>query len=145
MARDMCLKHMTSCDANQVSFQNDEGEFADRTRSYLLCTWRGQSGVGQLVPPLRFDVWMTKHHPDNPWCRYADDGLVHCRTEQEAQAPMAALDARFAQCALQMHPDRGKIRYPKTVVSEWHPVTRFDFLGYLGARVVKNSSATARL
>ncbi|WP_287665323.1 hypothetical protein [Accumulibacter sp.] len=35
--------------------------------------------------------------------------LVHCRTEREAQALMAALDARFAQCALQMHPDKTKI------------------------------------
>ena len=36
---------MTSCDANQVSFQNDEGEFADRTRSYLLCTWRDHAAL----------------------------------------------------------------------------------------------------
>ena len=32
---------------------------------------------------------MARTHPDLPWCRYADDGLVHCRTEQEAQALMA--------------------------------------------------------
>jgi hypothetical protein len=29
---------------------------------------------------------LRQTHPDLPWCRYADDGLVHCRNEQEAQA-----------------------------------------------------------
>ena len=38
---------------------------------------------------------------------------MHCRTEQEALALMAALDARFAQCELQMHPDKTKIVYCK--------------------------------
>ncbi len=75
---------------------------------------------------------MTKHYPDNPWCRYADDGLVHCRTEQEAQALMVALDARFAQCALQMHPERP--RCLQAVVAGRYPVTQFDFLGFLPAK-----------
>lgn len=34
-----------------------------------------------------FDVWMTKHYPDNPWSRYADDGLVHCRTVKCVSLP----------------------------------------------------------
>ncbi|MBV9300947.1 MAG: hypothetical protein JOY53_02415, partial [Acidobacteriaceae bacterium] len=33
-----------------------------------------------------FDIWMARTHPGLPWCRYADDGLVHCRSEQEAEA-----------------------------------------------------------
>jgi RNA-directed DNA polymerase len=32
-----------------------------------------------------FDVWMKKKHSNIPWCRYADDGLAHCKTEQQAQ------------------------------------------------------------
>ena len=32
-----------------------------------------------------FDIWMSKHHPLIPWCRYADDGLAHCKTEYQAQ------------------------------------------------------------
>lgn len=62
--------------------------------------------MANLFLHYTFDVWMAKHYPGNPWCRYADDGLVHCRTEQEAQTINAALDKRFAQCALQMHPDK---------------------------------------
>ena len=32
-----------------------------------------------------YDVWMTRKHHGNPWCRYADDGIAHCRTESEAK------------------------------------------------------------
>jgi retron-type reverse transcriptase len=33
-----------------------------------------------------FDLWMARTFPDLPWCRYADDGLVQCRSEPEALA-----------------------------------------------------------
>lgn len=52
--------------------------------------------LSNLFLHYAFDVWMTRTHPDLPSCRYADDGLVHCRTEQEAQALKAALQARLA-------------------------------------------------
>ena len=55
---------------------------------------RGTPQGGVISPILSnlflhytFDLWMKRTHPDLPWCRYADDGLVHCRTEQEAEAP----------------------------------------------------------
>ena len=54
--------------------------------------------LANLFLHYAFDVWMTRTYPGVPWCRYADDGLVHCRTEQEAQAIMAALSARLAEC-----------------------------------------------
>lgn len=109
---------------------------------------RGTPQGGVISPVLAnlflhytFDVWMKKHYPGVPWCRYADDGLAHCRTEQEALALMAALDARFAQCELQMHPDKTKIVYCKDRDrKKKYPVTQFDFLGYtFRPRMAKNS------
>jgi RNA-directed DNA polymerase len=96
--------------------------------------------LANLFLHYTFDVWMARHYPDNPWCRYADDGLVHCRTEQEAQAIRAALDARFTQCALQMHPEKTKIVYCKDGSRKGrYPTTEFDFLGYtFRRRAVKN-------
>ena len=44
-----------------------------------------------------FDSWMKRTFPGNPWCRYADDGLAHCQTEQAAQAMKAALAARLTR------------------------------------------------
>jgi RNA-directed DNA polymerase len=96
-----------------------------------------------LHPPVEvwaFDVWMTRTYPGVPWCRYADDGLVHCRSEQEAQAMMAALSARLAECGLQMHPEKTQIVYCRDGSrKERHPNTKFDLLGYtFRPRVVKN-------
>ena len=119
--------------------QHAEGTRVERTRG------TPQGGVvspvmANLFMHYAFDVWMTRTLPDNPWCRYADDGLVHCRTEQEAQAIKAALNARLEQCGLQMHPDKTKIVYCKDGQRKGqYPNTQFDFLGYtFRPRLVKN-------
>jgi RNA-directed DNA polymerase len=88
-----------------------------------------------------FDMWMKKNHPRKPWCRYADDGLVHCRTELEAQQLLEDLKVRFLECGLELHPIKTKIVYCKDGSrKEKHPETSFDFLGYtFQPRLVKNS------
>jgi RNA-directed DNA polymerase len=78
-----------------------------------------------------FDLWMTRTYPDLPWCRYADDGLVHCRTESEATALKAALQVRLAECHLELHPTKTKIVYCKDGKRKGtYPNVKFDFLGY---------------
>ena len=78
-----------------------------------------------------FDLWMVRTHPDLPWCRYADDGLVHCPNEQEAQALKSELQARLAACRLEMHPTKTKIVYCKDKKRNGtYPNVKFDFLGY---------------
>ena len=58
-----------------------------------------------------FDKWMQHNHPETPWCRYADDGLVHCKTEEQALAMLNQLAQRFNQCGLEVHPDKTKVVY----------------------------------
>lgn len=104
---------------------------------------------GGVVSPLlanlflhyAFDVWMTRNYPEALWCRYADDGLVHCRSLAEAQTIRAALSSRFAACGLEMHPTKTKIVYCKDGKRKGtHPHTAFTFLGYtFRPRVVKNT------
>ena len=78
-----------------------------------------------------FDIWMRKNHPTNRWCRYADDGLVHCKTEQQAQDLLKSLRQRFAECGLELHPDKTKIVYCKDGNRKCkYEETSFDFLGY---------------
>ena len=79
---------------------------------------RGTPQGGVISPILSnlflhycFDLWMQRVHSNLPWCRYADDGLVHCRTEQEAETLKAGLQARLAECGLEMHPTKSKIVY----------------------------------
>lgn len=78
-----------------------------------------------------FDLWMTRTHPDLLWCRYADDGLVHCRSEEEAKALKAELHTRLAACGLELHPTKTKIVYCKDGKRKaTYPNVKFDFLGY---------------
>jgi RNA-directed DNA polymerase len=99
---------------------------------------RGTPQGGVISPVLAnlflhyaFDCWMTRTHPDLPWCRYADDGLVHCRTEQEAEAIKAELQVRLAECRLEMHPTKTRIVYCKDDKRRGsYPNIKFDFLGY---------------
>jgi len=88
-----------------------------------------------------FDLWMTRTHPDLPWCRYADDGLVHCRNEPEATAFKAALRDRLAECHLELHPTKTKIVYCKDGNRKGtYANVQFDFLGYgFRPRLVKRA------
>jgi group II intron reverse transcriptase/maturase len=87
--------------------------------------------MANLFMHYTFDLWMTRTHPNLPWCRYADDGLVHCRNEREAQALRAELQARLAQCHLEMHPTKTKVVYCKDGHRQGkYPNVKFDFLGY---------------
>jgi Reverse transcriptase (RNA-dependent DNA polymerase) len=57
------------------------------------------SNKGGVVSPIlanlflhyAFDAWMARTFPGAPWCRYADDGLIHCKTETQALAIKAPL------------------------------------------------------
>ena len=88
-----------------------------------------------------FDVWMSKNQPTTLWCRYADDGLAHCKTEQQAQQLLAELRLRFKDCGLELHPDKTKIVYCKDDHRRReYPNIEFDFLGYgFRRRTVKSS------
>jgi len=73
----------------------------------------------------------TARIPDLPWCRYADDGLVHCRNEQEAQIVREALAARLEECHLELHLTKTKVVYCKDHRRRGkHEAVSFDFLGY---------------
>ena len=87
--------------------------------------------LSNLFLHYTFDLWMQREHPDLPWCRYADDGLVHCRSEQEAEALKATLQARLAECQLELHPTKTKIVYCRDSNRNGaYPNVMFDFLGY---------------
>ena len=87
--------------------------------------------LSNLFLHYTFDLWMQTNHPKKPWCRYADDGLVHCRTKLEADELLKELEARFKACGLELHPIKTKIVYCKDANrKKEYPTTSFDFLGY---------------
>jgi len=114
----------------KVPLQQPDGCMVSR------CQGTPQGGV---VSPLLsnlflhyvFDVWMKRHFPDMPWCRYADDGLVHCHSQRQAREIRDVLEQRFRACGLELHPQKTKIVYCKDGKRRGNfPVKAFDFLGY---------------
>jgi RNA-directed DNA polymerase len=103
---------------------------------------------GGVVSPLlanlflhdTFDVWMQRNHPDIPFERYADDAVCHCRSEEQACRLRQELEQRFAECRLELHPQKTKIGYCKDDDRRGnYPNEPFDFLGYtFRARRSKN-------
>ncbi len=78
-----------------------------------------------------FDKWVQHNYPEIHWCRYADDGLVHCKTEEQALDILKHLAQRFNQCGLEFHPDKTKVVYCKdSNRKDKYSVTSFEYLGY---------------
>jgi RNA-directed DNA polymerase len=87
--------------------------------------------LANLFLHYAFDAWMQREYPCIRFERYADDVLVHCTSEQEAQAVLAAIRGRFQQCGLEVHPTKTRIVYCKDDDRPGgSPHTQFDFLGY---------------
>jgi group II intron reverse transcriptase/maturase len=94
---------------------------------------------GGVISPLlanlflhyAFDVWMRRHFAACPFERYADDIVIHCRSQAEAQAVVEAIRGRFEQCQLELHPTKTRIVYCKDDGRPGdHEHVSFDFLGY---------------
>ena len=84
-----------------------------------------------LFMTYAFDRWMKREHPNNPFSRYADDAVAHCRSEAEAKELLAAIDKRLKECKLEMHPEKSGIVYCKDSRRRRdYPRTSFTFLGY---------------
>ena len=96
--------------------------------------------LANLFLHYAFDTWLSKYYPNNPWCRYADDGVIHCRSEMEAKVILEALSNRFNECGLEIHPLKTKIIYCKDGSRKGnYPNTEFSFLGYtFRRRICKN-------
>ena len=78
-----------------------------------------------------FDMWMKRNFPQAPFERYADDGVVHCRTKEEAIFIKDKLAKRFEECRLELHPVKTRIVYCKDKDrTRNEKLTEFDFLGY---------------
>lgn len=110
--------------------QTTDGVLMERTRG---------TPQGGVVSPLlanlflhyAFDVWVSRHLNSVRFCRYADDGVVHCRSFAQAQLALRRIGERFRQCGLELHPDKTRIVYCKDINRRGDfPCVQFTFLGY---------------
>lgn len=78
-----------------------------------------------------FDRWMEKTHPQCRFARYADDAVVHCRSQAEAGYLLAEIGVRLAQCRLTLHPEKSTVVYCKdSNRRREYPRIQFTFLGF---------------
>lgn len=78
-----------------------------------------------------FDKWLENTYPTLLFVRYADDIIVHCKTEEQSEEVLLAIKSRMAECQLELHEKKTKIVYCKKykMRSNSKPV-KFDFLGF---------------
>jgi group II intron reverse transcriptase/maturase len=99
---------------------------------------RGTPQGGVISPLLAniflhhvFDAWMAQEFPGCPFERYADDVVIHCRTEAEAQKVKLAVEQRLKRCRLEAHPEKTRLVYCQdSNRCRAYPHIQFDFLGY---------------
>jgi len=111
-------------------FETTDGERLPRERG---------TPQGGVVSPIMmnlfmhytFDAWMKRVNPSCPFVRYADDGVVHCRTRKQAEDVMRSIALRLADCGLTMHPEKSKVVYCKdSNRTASYPHVSFTFLGF---------------
>ena len=97
------------------------------------------SPQGSVISPLlanlflhyAFDEWMRRNYKSIPFERYADDILVHCRSEKQAMWIKTVIERRLSRCGLELNPEKTRIVYCKDSSRKGnHPNKKFDFLGY---------------
>lgn len=114
----------------EVPAQNENGETMQRSKG---------TPQGGVISPLlanmflheAFDKWIKEQFSTVPFERYADDVIVHCRTEKQAKYVLDCIRRRLAQYGLELHPEKTKIVYCKDDKRKGdYECTRFSFLGY---------------
>ena len=114
----------------KAPMETPEGELIERTKG---------TPQGGVVSPLlanlflhyAFDRWVSENLPGVPFCRYSDDGVLHCKSKVKAEMVIQKLGNRFRECGLELHPDKSQIVYCRDSKRKGnYPVQRFTFLGF---------------
>ena len=130
----------------KAPMQDKEGKLKERLKG------TPQGGVispilANLYLHYALDQWLERNYPQLPFERYADDAIVHCKTQNQAEELQLALGKRLGDCGLELHPVKTKIVYcnngegGKPFCPE-----EFDFLGYtFRPRKVRTKAGYMRL
>ena len=114
----------------RAPIERPDGTLLERTKG------TPQGGVASpllanLFLHYAFDTWMQRTFPYLRFERYADDVIVHCRSEKQAKYVLDAIRTRLAQCGLDLHPTKTKIVYCQDDDRRGtYENNKFDFLGY---------------
>lgn len=132
------VRHHTTCRWVMLYIERWLSAPVQQTDGALRPRTKGTPQGGVISPLLAnlflhyaFDHWMTRHFAGLPFCRYADDGLIHCRSLKQAQYVKGRLAQRLKECGLELHCDKTRIVYCKDLHRRQdYDHIQFDFLGY---------------
>ena len=114
----------------KAPLETEEGERVARERG---------TPQGGVVSPLlanlflhyALDAWMRREMRSVRFCRYADDAVIHCKSEAQARWVLRKLAARLRECQLELHPGKTRIVYCQDINRQGrYPTIQFTFLGY---------------
>ena len=113
-------------------------ELSDGTQIQHLEKGTPQGGVispllANIFLHFAFDKWMQIYFPNCPFERYADDIVVHVRTEKESRLVLRRIKERMQSCKLELHPEKTRIVFcPNKLRRQPRKgeQTQFDFLGF---------------
>jgi group II intron reverse transcriptase/maturase len=114
----------------EVPFQMSDGTKVQRKAG------TPQGGVispvlANLYMHYAFDSYMIREHPKLKWARYADDGVVHCHTKNQAQYIIDRLVEQFAKFGLELNLEKTRIvRCSGGSKGQERENNSFTFLGY---------------
>ena len=75
--------------------------------------------------------WIKRHFPNLLFARCADDAVVHCHSHGESEQLKAALEQRFRDCQLELHPQKTQIVCCNVTKQRGSGLgKKFEFLGY---------------
>jgi len=94
---------------------------------------------GGVISPLlanlflhyAFDKWLEITYPNLCFVRYADDIIVHCNSQAEAEEVLLAIKLRLGECKLELNEKKTRIVYcKKDHRKDKFKTVQFDFLGF---------------
>lgn len=109
---------------------------------------------GGVISPLlanvylhyTLDAWINRKDPSAQFVRYADDIIIHCKTQDQAEQTLQIVKERVRECGLRLHPEKTKIVYCKDFKRRGiYEEVKFDFLGYTFQPRPAKSKKTGKL
>lgn len=111
-------------------------------RRWLEIGDKAQQGIGTpqggVVSPVLanifmdvcFDKWMEKNYPNISFERYADDVIVHCKSEKQTLFILDKIEKRLNKCGIELNREKTRLANTKCIKTRQIPNVSFDFLGY---------------
>lgn len=130
----------------ETPFQKADGKVWQKS-------WKGAPQGGVISPLLAnlflhytFDKWLEVTDQNVKYVRYADDAIIHCRSQRHAEWLLKKLNKRMNDCNLELHPDKTQLVYCRDYRRKGKfPNVKFDFLGYSFKPATKKSKKNGKL